>query len=216
MRLITPASSPFTLIIQYAIPGSVSKWDQDRLYVTDIVLIALGLAFFGCCLVSGVGGAVSSLSVSGILLGLGSGLGYALYSIFSRFSLNQGVDSTTITDYTFLFAALGGAAVTDFGAIWQAVTAYGWRLIGFMAVYCLVTTVLPYLLYTAGLRHVENGPASVMASVEPVVATILGLAVFHETPTIPALLGMALVLCALALLSIKTPPERQAQAKKSS
>ena len=26
------------------VAGSVSKWDQDRLYVTDIVLIALGLA----------------------------------------------------------------------------------------------------------------------------------------------------------------------------
>ena len=26
------------------IAGSVSKWDQDRLYTTDIVLIAMGLA----------------------------------------------------------------------------------------------------------------------------------------------------------------------------
>ena len=42
-------------------------------------LIALILAFAGCVLVSGFGGKVT---VVGILVGLGSGLGYGLYSIF--------------------------------------------------------------------------------------------------------------------------------------
>ena len=42
-------------------------------------LIALILAFAGCILVSGFGGKVT---VMGILVGLGSGLGYGLYSIF--------------------------------------------------------------------------------------------------------------------------------------
>ena len=74
-------------------------------------------------------------------------------------------------------------------------------LVGFLVLYCIVTTVLPYLLYTAGLSYVENGPASVMASVEPVVATLLGFLVFSEKPTVSAFLGMALVLAALVLLS---------------
>lgn len=170
--------------------------------LTTRKLLALGLAFSGCCLVSGLASATQALSLSGLLLGLGSGFGYALYSIFSRFSLNQGLDSITITDYTFLFAALGGAVFTDFGQIADAFSQYGLPLLGSLVVYCLVTTVFPYLLYTTGLGCVENGPASVLASVEPVVATLLGFAVFGETPTISALVGMALVLAALTLLSL--------------
>ena len=74
-------------------------------------------------------------------------------------------------------------------------------------VYCIVTTVLPYLLYTAGLAQVENGTASVLASVEPVVATLLGLLVYREAPTVPALVGMVLVLGALILLSVSPTPK---------
>ena len=49
-------------------------------------LIALVLAFAGCVLVSGFGGKVT---VVGILVGLGSGLGYGLYSIFGTLALKK-------------------------------------------------------------------------------------------------------------------------------
>ena len=172
-------------------------------------VLALLLAFSGCCLVSGIASATANLTAAGLLLGLGSGFGYALYSIFSRFSLNQGLSSITITNYTFLMAAIGGAFFTDFRTLFSALQEQGLPLVGFLVFYCIVTTILPYLLYTAGLSHVENGPASIMASVEPVVATLLGLLVFSERPSIPALIGMVLVLSALVILSIG--PSRQAK-----
>ena len=181
---------------------------RERLTARKV--LALVLAFSGCCLVSGIASATESLSLSGLLLGLGSGFGYALYSIFSRFSLNQGLPSLTITNYTFLFAAIGGAFFTDFRSIAAAVAANGPGLVVFLFLYCIVTTVLPYLLYTKGLEYVENGPASVMASVEPVVATLLGLLVFSERPTVSALIGMVLVLGALVLLSFQ-PKRRSSQ-----
>lgn len=169
--------------------------------LTHRKVLALGMAFGGCCLVSGIASASASLSVKGILLGLGSGFSYALYSIFSRVSLNQGLNSVTITDYTFLFAAVGGAFVTDFSAIGGAFSNYGVGFLGFAVVYTLITTVLPYLLYTAGLQQVETGAASVMASVEPVVATLLGFLVFSERPTLSALMGIVLV--ALGVLNFE-------------
>ena len=169
--------------------------------ITAQKVAALVLAFAGCCLVSGIASASDSLSLAGILLGLGSGIGYALYSIFSRFSLNQGLSSMTITVYTFLFAAFGGLFLADLGAIRDAFLQHGMPLFGFAILYTVVTTVLPYLLYTTGLSFVENGAASVMASVEPVVATILGFFVFSETPTVSTLAGIVLVLAALVLLN---------------
>lgn len=164
---------------------------------------ALAMAFGGCCLVSGIASSTTSISAAGILLGLGSGLGYALYSIFSRYSLNQGLSSMTITLYTFLFAAVGGAFLADFSAIGAAFSQHGLFFAFFAVLYTLVTTVLPYLLYTAGLSHVENGAASVMASVEPVVATVLGFVVFSEKPTLPAFAGILLVLGALTVLNLE-------------
>lgn len=171
--------------------------------LTGRKVLALLMAFGGCCLVSGIVSASESLSVKGILLGLGSGFGYALYSIFSRVSLNQGLHSVTITDYTFLFAALGGLFLTDFSALAEAVANYGAAFLLFAVFYTLVTTVFPYLLYTAGLQHVETGAASVMASVEPVVATVLGFLVFSEKPTLSALAGIVLVLVALGVLNFE-------------
>lgn len=91
-------------------------------------LLALGMAFAGCCLVSGIASASQRLSLQGILLGLGSGFGYALYSIFSRVSLNQGLGSVTITDYTFLFAALAGVFLTDFPSMPPRFLTLAWSL----------------------------------------------------------------------------------------
>lgn len=172
-------------------------------------LLALGLAFGGCCLVSGILSSSTSITAGGLLLGLGSGLGYALYSIFSRVSLNQGLSSITITDYTFLFAALGGLFLTDFSGIIHAAAEYGIEFWVFAVLYTVVTTVLPYLLYTKGLSQVDNGPASVMASIEPVVATILGFLVFSETPTLSALVGILLVLFALLVLNTGAKKEEK-------
>lgn len=109
----------------------------------------------------------------------------------------------TITDYTFLFAALAGVFLTDFSSMPPAFSDFGMEFVLLAVVYTVVTTVLPYLLYTAGLSQVENGTASILASVEPVVATILGFMVFSETPTFQSFLGIVLVLAALVLLSVK-------------
>ena len=64
--------------------------------ITVQKLIALVLAFAGCCLVSLVGGE-HKLSTIGILYGLGAGFGYALYSIFARSTA-----ATRATPLTFI------------------------------------------------------------------------------------------------------------------
>lgn len=168
--------------------------------LTGVKLLALGLAFAGCCLVSGVG-TDTRLSARGILLGLGSGLGYALYSIFARLAMNRGYGSLTISFYTSLLAAVGAAAVWGGGeAALMFVSPYN-------ALLCLataaVTFYLPYLLYTGGLEGVETGRASIMASVEPVVAAGCGMLIFRERLTAGSACGMLLVLGAIVLLNVK-------------
>ena len=67
-------------------------------------LIALILAFAGCVLVSGISG--EGMTLTGLLVGLGSGIGYGLYSILGTIALRR-YSPYTVTTYTFVFAAVG-------------------------------------------------------------------------------------------------------------
>ena len=169
-------------------------------------LICLVLAITGCALASGVASGGMALSPMTLLLGLGSGFGYGLYSIFSRFALQRGYHPITITAYIFLFGALGGIFLTDFSQITQVVRADGGNLI-YLMVYTLVTTIVPYISYTTGLQQVENGVAAVLACIEPVMATVFGIFVFSEMPTLSGWLGILLVLIALTALNLQ--PKKQ-------
>ena len=55
-----------------------------------------------------------SVSAKGLFLGVMSGVAYAMYSIFSRFAINRGYASETISFYTFVFAGLGSLPLVDF------------------------------------------------------------------------------------------------------
>ena len=171
--------------------------------ITARKVVALLLAVVGCVLVSGLITGGGALNSTGVLLGLGAGFGYGLYSIFTRFAINRGYSSVTVSVYTFLFAALGGLPLTDWSQLQTASRNEGVSLWLFLGLYALVTTVLPYLFYNRGLTRVENSKASVIASVEPVMAALLGLAVFGEVPGVPECIGILLVLGAVVLLNVK-------------
>ena len=167
--------------------------------ITRVKVIALVCAFAGCVLVSGVGGNVTPLAV---ITGLGAGFGYALYSIFGTFALRRYATLTVIA-YTFLIASIGCVLLCDLGAIGAYVQAAPLPNIAYMILFGVVSCVIPYLLYTKGLEKVEAGKASILASVEPVVATLVGVIVFREALTVSNACGVLLVLTAIVLLNLK-------------
>ena len=65
----------------------------------------------------------------------------------------------------------------------------------------VVTAVAPYLLYTLGLKNTPASKAAIMATVEPLVATVLGIVVFSEPLTPAAAAGIILILAAIVLLN---------------
>ena len=169
--------------------------------LTKRKFLALVMTFAGCCLVSGIG-SKSAVSMQGLLLGLGAGFGYALYSIFARYALDRGYSSNTINFYSCLLTAIG--AVIIWGAAQPLGVMFGsWKGFGLCTALGIVTCYLPYLLYTFGLTGLETGKASILASFEPVVATLVGIFVFHEKLTPLSALGCVCVLSAVVLLNLK-------------
>ncbi len=169
--------------------------------ITGRKVVALIMTVAGCVLVSGLLTAGGNFTTRGLLYGIGAGFGYALYSIFTRFAIRRGYESMTITTYTFLVAAVGGLFLTDFRQIATATVAGGADLWVLLVGYTVITTVAPYLLYTNGLRHIENSKAAVMAAVEPACATLLQIVVLRVLPGPIALVGIVLVLTAIVVLN---------------
>ena len=92
-------------ILLYTAPSfvvvlSAILWKEP---VTKKKLLALGLTLVGCALVCGLFAGDLTVTLPGILLGLGAGFFYALYSIFGRYALDH-YGSMTVTVWTFLFA----------------------------------------------------------------------------------------------------------------
>lgn len=161
---------------------------------------AVVLTIVGCAFVTGVVSGGAKVSGAGILFGLGAGIGYALYSIFGRYGVER-YPSLTVTTYTFLFAAAASFLLCDpADLLCKTMTP---QVLFWVVAVGLVTSVFPYLLYTAGLSRVESGRASVMATIEPVVASLIGVFLFGEQLDPFKIAGIVLVFGAVLLINLK-------------
>ena len=186
-------------ILLYTAPAfvvvlSAVLWKEP---VTKKKLLALLLTLVGCACVCGVFSGGLTVTAGGILLGLGAGFFYALYSIFGRYALAH-YDSMTVTVWTFLFAGPASLVLLRPAELTAVFSQPKMWLIAAGLVVC--STVLPYILYTGGLSRVEPGKASIMASLEPVVAALAGVILFSEPMNGLTAAGILLVLAGVVIL----------------
>jgi drug/metabolite transporter (DMT)-like permease len=179
---------------------------------TPVKIKALVIVFAGCVLTSGLigggmsGGALGTISAQGILIGFLASIGWSLYGIMTRVCLNRGYNSLTVNLYAFLLGSLACIPFTDFGVIARSVADAPGSMTVFLVLHTLATSLLPYTLFTYGMKFMDTGRASIIASVEPVVATVLGLFLYAERPDPVTLAGIAAVLFGITLLNL---PERR-------
>lgn len=198
---ITRSSMSVAAVLLYTSPVFVTLMSAlfFREQITPVKLAALAITFAGCVLVTGLfplGQETVSLPV--VLFGLGSGFGYALYSIFGKFVLKK-YSPAAVTFYTILFCALFSLPISGLNANLSALA--DWRAWAGALGVGVLCCALPYHLYTAGLKDAEPGRAAILATIEPFVAAALGILLFHEAVTLWKLLGMAAILGAVALLN---------------
>lgn len=166
--------------------------------ITRQKLAALVIAFLGCSFVSGIWSGGLEVSPLGLALGLASGFSYSLYTIFGRFGL-QHYEPFTVTFYSLVFAGIGSLFFWNTGEM--AVIAASPKGLLLSLGLMLFATVLPYLLYTKGLGGLgDSGKASILASVEPVVASLVGILAFGEPMTLGVVLGLACILISVYIL----------------
>ena len=167
--------------------------------ITRLKLLCLGMTVLGCALVGGIFGASYRLTGRVLLAGLGSGFFYALYTIFARVALRR-YDSMTVTAYTFLLGALGSLPLGQPGPAVGILAAKPALLLPLLGI-GVISTVLPYFLYTWGLQRMDSGRAAILAAVEPLVGAVLGMAAYGEPRDAVKLAGILLILAAILLLN---------------
>lgn len=161
----------------------------------------------GCILIAGISSEqTSTITLAGVLTGLGSGLGYALYTIFGKFALAH-YKPFTVTLYTFIVATV---FLLPFSGIWGKLDIlFSSRVLLISIGLGLVPTVLAYFVYTWGLGRTESSKAAIIATVEPVVATILGILVYQEK--IGGIQFVGALLIFLSVIIVNLPEKRKGE-----
>lgn len=166
-------------------------------------LISIILAFLGCILVSNILKSEVKISLWGIISGLLAAFSYALYSIISKKAMLKGYHSLTITLYAFIFIAIITAPLADWNLIVDLIKKDN-NIFIFIILHSLLVLILPYVFYTVSLNYMDTGKASILASCEPIAASVFGIIFFNEIPNIFSVVGIILTITALTLLSINT------------
>lgn len=169
--------------------------------LTRLKLVSLAATLLGCSLVVGWLPALNqNISWTGLLIGLGSGLGYGLYSIIGK-PASSHYSSLTITTYTFIIAAVFLVPLAHFGDVQPLlVERTAWLYLLGLAVF---PTVIAYQLYTTGLSKMESGRASITATIEPVIAVLIGTLLLGDILSPWQIGGMVLILAGVILIRLE-------------
>ncbi|WP_077213745.1 DMT family transporter [Bacillus dakarensis] len=199
---INQMSVSLAVILLYTSPAFVTILSviflKEALHGKKIIAVIGTIA--GCILIAGVQSNPSvSITMAGVLTGLGAGFGYALYSIFGKVALRY-YKPFTVTLYTFVVAA---AALIPFSGVWSKLDLlFSPRIFLYSAGLGLIPTVLAYFIYTWGLEQTESSKAAVIATVEPLVATMLGLFMFGERLGISQFVGSLLIILSVIIVNL--------------
>ncbi len=159
-------------------------------------LIPLAMVLVGVFVVTGAFRALDGgVSGVGAAAGVASGVAYALYTVLGK-RIRARYDVLTTIVYAY---GVGALALAFASPPWVVLVEHP-DATGLLLLMGLGPTLLAALLFYGGLRHIDASAASMLATIEPVVAAFLGLAWLGERLPWSTLAGTALILAAAVLL----------------
>lgn len=158
---------------------------------------ATALSIFGCGLLVAAGESIQ-IDAGGILLAIGAGASYAVFTVVSKGLLHdrdpQAVMAVTFNLGTVLILPL----ILTVDLTWLS-TAGGMAVAIHLG---LVTVGIAYSFFAQGLKLVPVATAATLTLAEPMTAGFLGVVVLGERLTPAAAVGITLIFSGLALLTM--------------
>ncbi|MDD7408286.1 MAG: DMT family transporter [Anaerovoracaceae bacterium] len=180
--------------------------------ITRRKILCLGMAIAGVILLSGLGTDKPVWTGLGVFFGLVSGFCYAAYGLLSKEAANRGCRPLTLNFYPILTAAVATAPFTDWQKAGEVIVQHGVKACIILVLNALCCAILPYIMFAYALTKMDAGRAGILAIGEPAAAMVLGIIFFREIPTGLMVLGMAMIIAALAVLNL---PERAPLSRRS-
>ena len=185
-------------LILYSYPAlvTVAAFALGRERATRRKLAALALASSGVALV--VGGGAGAIDWVGAAMAFGCAIFYTGFILasdrvagrVSPLAFAASVATGAAVGFTAVALLSGGIHASEEGVMWIALIAS-------------VSTVMPIVLFMAGLARVGASTASIASTVEPVFTVALAWIVLGELLGPVQLVGGALVLSAVVLLQLR-------------
>jgi Predicted permease, DMT superfamily len=131
------------------------------------------------------------------IIGIIPALSYSGIIVYSRKLVSAGADPMDVGIAPLLWAALEGALVSGFSM----------TRITFCSVIVSIylgafTALLPYVLYSKGLKTIEASRASIISTLEPLFATLLGFLILGQMISMKGIVGGIIIVLA-AMLSMR-------------
>ncbi|MGF6256798.1 DMT family transporter [Ensifer sp. LBL] len=161
----------------------------------------------------GSGGAADPTAVLyGILLGLVSGLLYALYSWVARRLMQAGIPPRAAMGSII---GLGGTLLLPVLAFTGAPLLASTTNIAVGIYMALVPVLVAYVLFAYGLARVSATMATTLSLLEPVIAAVLAVAIVGERLPAEGWAGIGLIVGSLFILTLPIPGRRRAKPRNS-
>ncbi len=195
LTAIQYASAGLVALLLYLYPTFVTLLSAVFLKtrLTPLKVAALALATLGAALTANPQGG----QWTGILLAISAAAIYAVYIIVGT-GVMQKVSAFQSSAVIFASAgAVFGALTAAQGPHWPT-TGAGWAAVGGIVVFA---TVIPVVTFLAGLKRIGPTDASMLSTFEPFVTVLLAALLLNETLQPLTLLGGALILAAVLLLT---------------
>ena len=196
------------LLIEFTAPLFVALFARFvyREHVRRRIWVAVGMCLTGLALVVELWAGIE-LSTVGITAAFGGALSLTAYLLMAERERRHR-DAASLSFYGFLFAALLWAVLQPLWEFpWDVLgdevslqgnlsehTAPVWALVAFIVV---IGTMVTFSLLTGSLRHISATRASIVATLEPVVATVVAWAWLGETLGTTQLVGGAVVIAGI-------------------
>lgn len=156
-------------------------------------------AVTGCILLSMSGGELN-LDLVGILLALGAGFSYAMYTVSIKGLLDVHSPDAVMA-IVFSLAALLLLPTTFFSNWTWVLQAQGFVVALHLGI---VTAALSYWLFARGLKIVNVGNVATLSLAEPLTATLLGVFILGEHLGSQEVVGIFLIFMGIVVLSISS------------
>ncbi|MHB8870081.1 MAG: EamA family transporter [Thermoleophilia bacterium] len=194
------------ILLEYMAPGIVVAfgWLFLKRRVTRITLASLVSVLIGSALVvEAYDTEALSLSGVGVAFGVTAALAFSTYILIGEHlqKLSMGVAAQLFYGFTLtsIVLVLLEPPWTIAPEVYKAPTL---ALVGVVGVF---GTLVPFACFFASLRYIDAGHATIVSTLEPVVAGLVSLVWFGEVFSVPQLIGAALVIGAIVALQRDGP-----------